>query len=228
LAVAELLENLRSNIREMSGLRAFHEREDGLSTGFRDFDRLLVDGGLRKGTLAEWRGEGAYALAVAVAAHRIRSEGTVVVIDEGSDFYPVAAAQIGLPLERVILVRTSEPRAALWAWEESLRSPGIAVTLGKIAAQADKVVRRLQLAVEAGGGLGFLIRPTEFAGIGVGTRICVEPLPGHEWAQRLRVRVARGQAGTASFADVELGHETSPMSVAAELARPAAKNRKRR
>src|SRR5919199_501595 len=75
-------------------------------------------------------------------------------------------------LDRPAVVRPDGQRAALWAWEESLRAPGVAVTFGRLGAVTDRVVRRLQLAVEAGGGLGFLVRPPGCpAGSVVATRV---------------------------------------------------------
>jgi hypothetical protein len=230
LLAEDVLQSLRDGIRGIEGLHLVAEREPGLSTGFPEFDRLLADGGLRRGTLIEWRGDGncsgAQTLTLAVTTHLLRTEGIVVVIDEAGDFYPVSAAQLGVPLERTVLVRSGDPRSALWAWEEALRFPGITVTLGRIGAVADKVVRRLQLAVETGGGLGFLIRPPGTVGASAATRVCVEPLPGHACGQRVRVQVTRGQSGTAAFAELELGHEASLVSVVPQLARPVANGRR--
>jgi hypothetical protein len=232
----EVLQELRDRIRGIEGVRDRGPPDAGVPTGFAAFDRLLADGGLRKGTLVEWRGEtdggGAATLALAVSAYVLRPGGTLVVIDDPREFYPVGAAQLGVPLDRTVVVRPDGQQATLWAWEEALRAPGVAVTFGRLGVVTDRVVRRLQLAVEAGGGLGFLVRPPGTpAGSVVATRVVTEPLPtpgaGLGLGRRLRVRVTRGQAGVGeAVAEVELGHEPSPVPVVPELAGPVATGRR--
>jgi hypothetical protein len=82
-----------------------------------------------------------------------------VVIDGRRDFYPPAAAALGIPLEQTVVVRPAKARDALWAWEQSLRSGAVAVALGWVETLNDRAFRRLQLAAETGGSLGFLLRP---------------------------------------------------------------------
>jgi protein ImuA len=229
---ADVLADLRDRIRGIEGVRDRGERERGVSTGFSALDRLLADGGLRSGTLVEWRGPaggGALSLALAVAAQLTRADGALVVIDAGRDFYPVGAAGLGVSLDRTVVVRPDDPAAAQWAWEESLRAPGVAVTFGRVGALDDRAARRLQLAAEAGGGWGFLVPPPGRSGATwAATRIEVSPRPGGEFGRRLRVRVTRGQAGARAEAEVELAHEASPVPVAPELARPVARRRRPR
>ena len=223
-----LLQDLRDRIRGIEGPRSRGPARAAVPTGFPAFDRLLADGGLPRGALTEWRsdadGGGAMTLALAVIAHVLRPGGTVVVIDAARDFYPVAAAELGVPLERTVVVRPDDPKGALWAWEESLRFPGVAVTVGRIGDVNDKVVRRLQLAVEAGDGLGFLVRQSgapNGAAWGA-TRVCVESLPGEAFGRRVD-RVTRRQAGTrTAVADVEMGYGSVPLSLVPELAGPVA------
>lgn len=208
--------------------------EPSLSTGFPALDRLLAGRGLRSGSLVEWRGErggsGAETLAFAVAANLLRDDGAMVVIDDERDFYPVGVAGLGVPLDRTIIVRADTEEAGLWAWEQALRTPGVTITLGRLTQVSDKVARRLQLASEAGGGLGFLIRPPDVSSATwAATRISVEGMAGsgNALGWRLRVRVTRGQTGPReAIGEVELDHEASALPVAAELARPVAKRRK--
>lgn len=233
---SDLLQDLRERIRGLEGLRDHGPREAGVPTGFTALDRLLADGGLRKGTLIEWHsdseGGGAATLALAVSVSVLRPGGILVVIDDPHEFYPVGAAQLGVPLDRTVVVRPDGQRAALWAWEESLRAPGVAVTFGRLGAVTDRIVRRLQLAIEAGGGLGFLVRPPGCpAGASVATRLHVEPVPTPGGClglgRRLRVRVTRGQAGGGrAVTELELGNEPSPVPLVPELAGPVAADRR--
>lgn len=227
------LQELRDRIRGIEGVRDHGRLDAGRSTGFTALDRLLAGHGLRAGSLVEWRGEregsGAETLALAVAANVLRDDGALIVIDDDRDFFPVGAAGLGVPLERTVVVRAEDDAGGLWAWEQALRTPGVTVTLGRLEKVNDKVARRLQLACEAGGGLGFLIRPPDASSATwAATRIVVTGLTGsgNGIGWRLRVQVTRGQAGPReAVTEVELGHEASALPVAAELARPVAKRR---
>jgi hypothetical protein len=59
----------------------------------------------------------------------------------------------------MLLIRTHSWQQSLWATEQALRCPAIGAVLSWPTAIIDKNVRRLQLAAEAGGSLGFLYRP---------------------------------------------------------------------
>ncbi len=135
----------------------------GLSTGLPALDGLLAHRGLKPGSLIEWLGDGegsgAAELALTVAAHLLKREGALVVIDGAGEFYPPAAVEKGVPLPRMAVVRPPTRMTGLWAWEQALRCPAVAVTFGSIDAINDRLFRRLQLAVETGGGVGFLLRP---------------------------------------------------------------------
>src|SRR5262245_6414981 len=222
-----VIDDLRDRIRGIEAYRPHAGHRDTISTEFPALNRLLPGGGLPRGTLVEWMGDadgsGAITLALAVTGHLLRGEGTLVVIDEGGDFYPVGAAQLAIPLDRTAVVRPDSAKSALWAWEQSLRCPGVAVTFGKIDPRNDRALRRLQMAAETGGGLGFLVPPPGSPGTPwAATRIKVEPVPRtsrEDLSRQLRVRVIRGQAeGREAAVELELGHEASAVSAAAELA----------
>lgn len=233
----ELLQELRDRIRGIEGIKDCGLTVAGLSTGFASLDRALAGRGLRTGSLVEWRsaenGSGATTLALAVAGNLVRDGGAIVVLDDGREFYPVAAAGLGVPLDRTVVVRAGDLTTGLWAWEQALRAPGVVVTIGWLKEIHDRVARRFQLAIEAGGGLGFLIRlpNTRTPATWAATRIEVAGMVGmgHDPSWRLRVRVTRGQAGPReAMAEVELVHEASAVPLVSDLARPVAKRRKAR
>jgi len=146
-----------------------------------------------------------------------------VVIDCWGEFYPPGMRALGIPLERTVIVRPRPGMTAWWAWEQSLRCPGVVLTLGWAETIDDRVYRRLQLAVEAGGGLGFLLRPAacRAATSWAATRLAVEALPSAATGRRVRVTLLRGRSeARQNFVELELNDEAGDVSVAAELADP--------
>jgi hypothetical protein len=245
----DILEDLRESIHRIEGSQ--RPAVAGVATGFDALDQLLPGSGLKRGTLTEWLGDGegsgVIGLALSVAAHVLRQEGAFVVIDKTGEFYPVAAAQMGIPLDRTVVVRPDSTLSALWAWEQSLRCPGVAVTFGWIDSLDDRLFRRLQLAVETGGGLGFLLRRPDCRSgpswavtrIRVSQRRNAErgtrnenrnpaqhsprALDDDSLGWRLQLSLIRGRSGAREAEiEVELAHETSDVPVVSQLANPAA------
>lgn len=182
-ARSDVIQRLQERIDGMERSRLSVADRCGISTGFPDLDRLLADGGLRRGTLVEWLsdtpGSGAATLALCVAARILREEGAFVVIDKAGvgEFYPPAAADLGIPLDRTAIVRPESTTTGLWAWEQSLRCPGVAVTFGRIDKLDNRRFRRLQLAAEAGEGFGFLIRPPGYRAGASWAATCIRVRP---------------------------------------------------
>jgi protein ImuA len=113
--------------------------------------------------LAEEPGCGAAFAAVLLA----RSGGTVLWIAAGGDAltaWPPGLARFGLLPENLVLLRADRWGDALWAMEETLRCPAVTGAVLAPDWQAENVLdltasRRLQLAAEAGGGIGLLLQP---------------------------------------------------------------------
>ena len=76
--------------------------------------------------------------------------------------YGVGLDHLGLPMDRLLILRVAHPRDALWAFEEALKCSALAAVLAELpeaGAAADlTATRRLSLAAQAGGGLGLLLR----------------------------------------------------------------------
>jgi protein ImuA len=219
----EIIQNLKERLQQV-------ERSTRpapvLTTGCA-LDRLLPGEGWAGGTLVEWLGEGegsgAATLALAVTADLLRHGGALVVVDAGREFYPPATA---IPPDRTVVVQPRDAGDALWALEQALRSRAAAVTLGRVGPAPDRVFRRLQLAAEAGGGLGFLLRPADCRAepSRAGARLWVEASPGprRPTGWRLRAVVLHRRGGAAGAAvELELSHETNLVRPTTPLARPA-------
>ncbi|HVJ85573.1 MAG TPA: hypothetical protein VM452_07995 [Caulifigura sp.] len=232
-AITALAQELQ---RRNSSRAVFRE---SCSTGASVLDQLLSREGVETGSLTEWiseRAEGAMTFALLAASQTLRSrEGALMaVIDRDQHFYPAVLPGWGVPLERVVLIRPSSQADALWAWEQSLRSPGIAACVGWLPEASSVAIRRLQVAVEQGGGQGLLVRPVramrEPSWADVRWRVTPVPMvrgpmarPGPRQGRRFRVELVRCRSQfSGGVADVEFSpHAANPVRVAAAVADPA-------
>lgn len=139
--------------------------------------------------LSAQEGAGAYALALALARPSLARREAWAVVDSEGAFYPPAAAAMGFKLSKLVLLRP-RPDDDAWAFTQLLRAADISVCFWATTRMDSMVFRRLQLAAERGGGLGFVLRPAAAE-----RRPCWAPLrfmtswsPGAE-PRQLRVRV---------------------------------------
>ena len=120
--VAQLQERLDQLVQARRGAA------QTVSTGCPELDRGLPQQGLCRGTLVEWLsagpGGGAGSLALSAAREACRDGGPLVVIDRAGCFYPPTAAQAGVPLERLIVVRPDSAADEVWALDQALRLAG--------------------------------------------------------------------------------------------------------
>src|SRR5262245_4915994 len=159
-----VVEELRQRLRQMDCSRISSVRSSGFSsTGVAPLDALLHPAAFRAGMIIEWvadgAGSGAARLALPAALQALQYGNALVVIDDRREFYPPAAACLGLDLDRTIVVRPRHSQETLWALEQSLHCTGVAATFAWIDSLSDRVFRRLQLAAEHGAGLGIFLRP---------------------------------------------------------------------
>jgi protein ImuA len=221
----ELIRELRERTRR---LETAAQRPEAGAAAPVALGELLLGRGFPRGALVEWPGEGegsgAVSLALAVAGQILPSGGALMVIDGPGEFYPPALVGLGVALEQTIIVRPPDARTGLWAWEQALRCGAAAVTLGQIDESIDRHVHRLQLAAEAGGGLGFLLRPAGMSAAAAKAAIRlhvtgqVGPGPLHAIDRRLRVELLHCRGGQAGeTAELELGDATNPVRLVSEL-----------
>jgi protein ImuA len=164
MATQEMVRKLQDRIRSLEKIPRAVDA-DVLSTGWPPLDRLLPNGGLRRGSLVEWLGQGpgngTAMLALAGARQAAEAGGAIVVVDALRQVYPPAMAAWGVDLERVIFVHPQNGKDELWTWDQALRCPGVAVVWGWVERIESREFRRWQLSVETSGCLGLLIRPGE-------------------------------------------------------------------
>jgi hypothetical protein len=145
-----------------SGRAGDHATRAGLPTGFDRLDAALPGGGWPVGAITELmpeaQGIGELSLLLPALAQLTRAGRQVAWIAPPCLPYPPALLRHGIALERLLLVQVRDARTALWATEQALRCPAIGAVLAWPAVLADRQVRRLQLAAEAGGSCGLLYR----------------------------------------------------------------------
>jgi hypothetical protein len=170
-----------------------------------------------------------------------------VIIDPRREFYPPAAAALGIDPAQTIIVRPADEAAALWALEQTLRSRGVHAAFCRLGAINDRASRRLQLAVEHGGGRGVLVRPAYFRRqpSWADVRLLVRPVctrgarpdgtrlnvrhpsslilhPSSFPTRKLHIELLSLRGGVpGGVCEVELCHETGGVRVVAQLARAA-------
>lgn len=159
-------------------------------TPYEALNRVLPHGGLPVPGLVELLSPvaagvsasacGAFTLALTLASSALDVQTAWAVVDPDANFYPPAAAVCGMDPARLVVVRPP-PRHAAWAFAHLLRCTQIGASFMASATLDNMVQRRFQLAVERGGGLGFLLRPSSAA-----RRAC--------WAD-LRIAVLTGGRG---------------------------------
>jgi len=153
-----------------------------------------------------------------------RREGPVVLIDSAGDIAPQGLMTLGLDPRRLVMVRSADKRLALWTAEQALRCPAVAATLCRIGPRlATTAARRLKLAAEAGGGMGFVVRSSAREPPFADARLKVRPIASASretlcprWeAEALYVR--NGTEGLRRV--VEVTADASLVLIPAELAR---------
>lgn len=145
--------------------------EDILPLGLPSIDRILPDGGLRRGALHEIEAPGddmagiGFALAL---ASRAAGASPILWCQAGSapdpgPLYGPGLRQFGLSPAALLIARPAKPRDVLWAMEEGLRAGAVAAVIGQGVVPDMIASRRLQLAARTHGGLAILVLPRRIA-----------------------------------------------------------------
>ncbi|HMP02441.1 MAG TPA: hypothetical protein PKC45_08075 [Gemmatales bacterium] len=223
--VADLSERLR---RLETGGRPHWPRS--LPLGVPGLEALLPEGRLPAGVLVELLaaepGCGVWTLALALARAACTEGRGLLLVDPEGSFYPPAAWAWGIDLKRTVLVRPGSASAALTALAQALRCSALGLAVGWFDRIGSTDFRRLQLAAEASGTVGLLLRPAaarsapSFAAV----RLALAPLPSPGLGRR---RVAlealhpwRERAGVGLV--LEIDDETHHLCALARVAPAAA------
>ncbi|WP_421725756.1 ImuA family protein [Bauldia sp.] len=201
-------------------------------------DRLA--GGLRRNALHEVRTEitrnagsaSGFAVALLARLTAIDDRPVLWVIEasaarEGGVVHGPGLAQLGLPADRLVLVRVRRPQEALWVFEEGLRSAGLAAVLAEIRGHPSvldlSAGRRLALRARDGGVMGLLLRQAANAEPGAAaTRWRVSPQPAaiiDDFAAGIgrpvwRLDLERNRTGPTGRFDLEWDHGNRSFALA--------------
>jgi hypothetical protein len=233
-----------TRLLERAGVSGRRTAAEVVPTGVAPLDRLLPRQGFSRGSLVEWLadppGGGAGLLALSAAREAQREGGAIVVIDRKRGFYPPAAAAWRIDLASLVVVHPTSEADERWALDQSLRCEHVAATIAWPRRLDDVTFRRLQLAAEASGAVGLLIRgaAAQREPSWADVRVLVAPCPATNGGWRLNLRILRCRGSTlvsrgaaaehARELLLEINdttgniHEAHPRHLAAGLAHPAA------
>ena len=124
----------------------------------------------------------------------------LVWLDPDGTLYPPAVFAAGIEPKDLWLLRPRDADDLLWSTAECLRCRGVSATIAPLPVNRPldrRDARRLQLAVERGGGAGLLLRVlNRHADVyAAATRWLVEPAPGARFIQRWKITLIHGHGG---------------------------------
>lgn len=124
----------------------------------------------------------AFVAALAGRAQRTLSTPVIWIaprIPGRESLYGPGLLSFGLDPADLVIVRVPSDSdftaTALWAMEEALRAPAVGIVCAEIESLDLTASRRLQLAAEAGGGLGLLLRPAPRSSDGASRETALPP-----------------------------------------------------
>jgi protein ImuA len=165
-----ILDQLSNQIRALeTANRSPSGKRSAISSGCPGLDARLPQRGYEPGTIVEWleptHGCGGFYLAM-VAARQAMVHGSSganskywVVVDRKQRFYPPAAQAMGLPLDRLIVLRPINQADEMWGIDQALRCSAVGAVIAELDDINELQARRFQLAAEEGQSLGLWLRP---------------------------------------------------------------------
>jgi hypothetical protein len=155
------LNQLREKIR---AVETENRRDDGIRIkhGCEAIDRLLPDGGYSRGTLIQWisgGGQGAEYLSLRIAQQACQTGGALVIADPCKQFFPPAAAAMGIDLSHLIVLQAANEKDLLWGIDQALRCPAVGAVWGWLNVIDQRQFRRFQLSAESSGAIGLFLQP---------------------------------------------------------------------
>jgi hypothetical protein len=196
--------------------------QPAVATGHAPLDRELPGGGWPTGTLSEVLHDsvGIGEVTFLCGAMMRASEGERMIAWINPPYLPYAPAlaQADLALDRCLVVRPANREDALWAAEQSLRSGACGAALLWLGEYNDyAVLRRLQMAAQAGRSMAVLFRSTAAERFSTPAHLRVV-LEREEGLLKIRIPKRRGPP-LASPVSLSIGRRSRPLKAEGEKRR---------
>ena len=179
--------------------------ERSFVTGFVALDQVAPNGAFARGAVHELLAIPSHPSPFFVALFLAKASmiqpnslrGAIVWCDPQGKLYPPAVAAMGVPLDRLFLLRPKTIADENWAIAECLRCRGVSATIASPRKLSRIEARRFQLAAERGKGVGILLRPYDRTAhiYAATTRWLVAPQRGLRTVQRWRIELIHGHGG---------------------------------
>ncbi len=197
MRIVTSIESLRRALAAVRSAPACKDRV--IRTGVAAVDGLSPGGSFAAGAVHEMLSGTAvvpFLMPVLLAKSAARY-GRVVWCDPRGEFYPPGAAAMGLSLDRLLILRPKDRAEQLWAMAECLRCRGVGACIAPVGRLSRIEARRLQLAAEAGGGIGVFLRSAmdDSGAYAAATRWLIRPARGERMVQRWSVELIHGHGG---------------------------------
>lgn len=160
---AEIIASLRAEMLKIEGFKV-GTTSATMKFGIADLDERFPAGCMPMGTTHEFTSDAPENTAATVSfiasvlAKINQPNGTVLWVSKSKTLYAPGLLPFGLNPDRIVFIRVSRDKEALWAIEESLRAKGLMAVVGEIGDADFVATQRLQHAVEKSGTTGFLLR----------------------------------------------------------------------
>ncbi len=131
-------------------------------TGLAELDARLPSGGWPASSLSEilipGDGVGELSLLLPTLSRLTQAGERIAIVAPPYQLHAPGWHNAGVALDQVEVVEATNPKDALWATEQCLRSAACAAVLSWPIKADDRALRRLQVAAETGQALGFAFR----------------------------------------------------------------------
>lgn len=190
------IEDLRSRVSRITGIPR-RVPAQAVQLGIAEIDDYLPARGLARGGIHELSGDtGSATSFLAAFLGRQKAIRQVIWVTVSAGPSPLGLSQLGLDHRRLTVIQTRRHDDQLWAAEEALRELGHSA----VVAEIDKVdlteSRRLQLAAEVSGAIGFLFR-RDRSPIASLTRWHIEPARSPDCLPRWQLCLTRARGAEA-------------------------------
>lgn len=194
--MSDLLNTLIHDARIWQGRHHIQGRQPAHRTGHATLDRQLGDAGWPVGALSECLvdapGIGELQLVLPLVRQLADSGKAVFWINPPCIPYAPALARAGIALDQIVVIHTKAAGDTLWTLENCLRSAATGLVLAWPGSLANREIRRLQLAAEAGSNVCVLFRPRRQAHQGSPAALRLELEAANNQGLQVRVLKHRG------------------------------------